>query len=77
MNLIEQKLWQLINEASPTGTSGTNGVGITTGDAWPDGLYTKRGERRYVGPASLSRGMQQVDFPASDNVYGCPDSLNN
>jgi len=76
MNILEQKMWNLINEASPTGTTGY-GAGITTGDAWPDGLYTKRGERRYVGPASLTRGMQQIDFPASDNVYGGPDSLNN
>ena len=75
MNILEQKMWSLINEASPTGTD--TGLGIITGDAWPDGLYTKRGERRYVGPASLTRGMQQVDFPASDNVYGGPDSLNN
>ncbi len=77
MNLIERKLWNLINEASPTGTSGQESLGINTGDAWPDGLFTKRGERRYVGPASLTRGMSQVDFPASDNVYGGPDSLNN
>ena len=75
MNILEQKMWNLINEASPTGTD--SGLGVITGDAWPDGLYTKRGERRYVGPASLTRGMQQVDFPASDNVYGGPDSLNN
>ena len=75
MNILEQKMWNLINEASPTGTD--TGLGIITGDAWPDGLYTKRGERRYVGPASLTRGMQQVDFPASDNIYGGPDSLNN
>ena len=75
MNKLEQKLWKLIKEASPTGT--TQGSGITTGDAWPDGLFTKRGERRYIGPASLTRGMQQVDFPASDNIYGGPDSLNN
>lgn len=76
VNIIEQKLWKIINEASPTGTSGY-GSGITTGDAWPDGLYTKRGERRYVGPASLTRGMTQVDFPAADNIYGGPDSQNN
>ena len=75
MNILEQKMWNLINEASPTGTD--SGLGVITGDAWPDGLYTKRGERRYVGPASLTRGMQQIDFPASDNVYGGPDSLNN
>ena len=75
VNIIEQKLWKLINEASPTGTN--SGAGIITGDAWPDGLYTKRGERRYVGPASLTRGMIQVDFPAADNIYGGPDSQNN
>ena len=75
MNIFEQGLWKIINEGSPSGTN--IGLGITTGDAWPDGLYTKRGERRFVGPASLTRGMQQVDFPASDNVYGGPDSLNN
>ena len=75
MNILEQKMWKIINEGSPTGTN--IGLGIITGDAWPDGLYTKRGERRYVGPASLSRGMTQVDFPASDNVYGGPGSLNN
>ena len=75
MNILEQKMWNLINEASPTGTD--SGLGIITGDAWPDGLYTKRGERKYIGPASLTRGMQQIDFPASDNVYGGPDSLNN
>jgi len=77
MNILERQMYNLINEASPTGTSGHNSTGISTGDAWPDGLYTKRGERRYVGPASLTRGMQQVDFPASDNIYGGPDSLNN
>ncbi len=76
MNILEQKLWNLINEATPTGDHSA-GLGIITGDAWPDGLYTKRGERRYVGPASLSRGMTQVDFPASDNIYGGPDSQNN
>ena len=75
MNILEQKMWNLINEASPTGTD--SGLGIITGDAWPDGLYTKRGERKYIGPASLTRGMQQIDFPASDNIYGGPDSLNN
>jgi hypothetical protein len=76
VNILEQKLWNLINEATPTGDHSA-GLGIITGDAWPDGLYTKRGERRYVGPASLSRGMTQVDFPASDNIYGGPDSQNN
>jgi len=75
VNIFEHGLWKIINEGSPTGTD--SGLGITTGDAWPDGLYTKRGERRFVGPASLTRGMQQVDFPASDNIYGGPDSLNN
>jgi len=75
VNKIEQKLWKLINEATPTG--GSSGLGIITGDAWPDGLFTKRGERRYIGPASLTRGMQQVDFPASDNIYGGKDSQNN
>lgn len=67
-------MWNIINEASPTaGNAGTTDVG----DAWPDGLFTKRGERRTVTPASLTRGMKQVDFPASDNIYGGPDSLNN
>ena len=61
MNIFEQKLWKLINEASPTGTSGY-GAGITTGDAWPDGLFTKRGERRYIGPASLTRGCNKLIF---------------
>jgi hypothetical protein len=61
VNIFEQGLWKIINEGSPTGTN--SGLGIITGDAWPDGLYTKRGERRYVGPASLTRGMTQVDFP--------------
>ena len=75
MNIIEQKLWKIIKEGSYSGGGGTGLTDI--GDAWPDGLYTKRGERRYVGPASLTRGMSQVDFPASDNVYGGPDSLNN
>ena len=75
VNIFEQGLWKIINEGSPTGTN--SGLGIITGDAWPDGLYTKRGERRYVGPASLTRGMTQVDFPASDNIYGGPDSQNN
>ena len=75
MNIIEQKLWKIIKEGSYSGGGGTGLTNI--GDAWPDGLYTKRGERKYIGPASLTRGMQQVDFPASDNVYGGPDSLNN
>ena len=75
MNIFEQGLWKIIKEAS---NSGGGGTGLTNvGDAWPDGLYTKRGERRYVGPAALTRGMQQVDFPASDNIYGGKDSLNN
>ena len=77
MNIFDQGLWKIINEASPTGTAGQSSLGIATGDAWPDGLYTKRGERRYVGPASLTRGMTQVDFPAADNIYGGPDSQNN
>ncbi|MBC8428265.1 hypothetical protein H8D04_00135 [bacterium] len=76
MNKFEKKMLKLINEASPTGTSGQS-LGINTGDAWPDGLYTKRGERRGVTPASLTRGMTQIDFPASDNIYGGKGSLNN
>jgi len=75
VNIFEQGLWKIIKEAS---NSGGGGTGLTNvGDAWPDGLYTKRGERRYVGPAALTRGMTQVDFPASDNIYGGKDSQNN
>ena len=75
MNIIEQKLWKIIKEGSYSSGGGTGLTDI--GDAWPDGLYTKRGERKYIGPASLTRGMIQVDFPASDNIYGGPDSQNN
>jgi hypothetical protein len=75
MNKFETKMLKLINEGSSAGGHGT-GLG-EIGDGWPDGLYTKRGERRVVGPASLTRGMTQIDFPASDNIYGGNGSLNN
>ena len=43
MNIIEQKLWKIINEGSQTGGGGTGMTDI--GDAWPDGIYTRYGER--------------------------------
>ena len=53
-------------EASQT----TYGGGLNTGDAWPDGIFTKYGERRQITPAGMPRGMVQVVAPAADSVYG-------
>ena len=51
--------------------SGTNvGTGLNTGDAWPDGLFTKYGEKRVITPAGMPRGMIQVVVPAADSIYG-------
>ena len=48
----------------------TYGGGLNTGDAWPDGLFTKYGERRYITAAGMPRGMVQVVAPAADSIYG-------
>ena len=48
----------------------TYGGGLNTGDAWPDGIFTKYGERRQITPAGMPRGMVQVVAPAADSVYG-------
>ena len=48
----------------------TVGGGLNTGDAWPDGIFTKYGERRQITPAGMPRGMVQVVAPAADSVYG-------
>ena len=46
------------------------GYGLNIGDAWPDGIFTRYGERRYIGPAAMPRGMTQIVAPAADSVYG-------
>jgi len=48
----------------------TVGGGLNTGDAWPDGIFTRYGERRHIGPAGMPRGMTQIVAPASDVIYG-------
>tara|TARA_X000000368_G_scaffold79869_1_gene59810 strand:+ start:1834 stop:3291 length:1458 start_codon:yes stop_codon:yes gene_type:complete len=48
----------------------TYGGGLNTGDAWPDGLFTKYGERRYITAAGMPRGMVQIVAPAADSIYG-------
>jgi hypothetical protein len=63
---IERKLYALIKEVSGT----TVGSGLDIGDAWPDGLFTKYGEKRIITPAGMPRGMVQVVVPAADSVYG-------
>ena len=68
VNKIEQKMYKLIREVSFT-TVGRGG-GIQHGDAWPDGIFTKYGEKRIITPASMPRGMVQVVVPAADSVYG-------
>ena len=51
--------------------TGTNvGTGLNTGDAWPDGIFTKYGETRLMGPGGMPRGMKQLVAPAADSVYG-------
>ena len=61
-NKIEKKLY----ESSRT----TYGGGLNTGDAWPDGIFTKYGETRKITAAGMPRGMVQVVAPAADSVYG-------
>ena len=61
-----KKLKDLIKEF--TGT--TVGYGLNTGDAWPDGIFTKYGETRLMGPGGMPRGMKQLVAPAADSVYG-------
>ena len=71
VNIIEQKMYKLIREVS-----GTNvGTGLNIGDAWPDGLFTKYGEKRIITPAGMPRGMVQVVVPAADSIYGGDESL--
>ena len=60
------KLKDLIKEFSGT----TVGYGLNTGDAWPDGLFTKYGERRLITPGGMPRGMKQLVAPAADSIYG-------
>ncbi len=66
MNTIEKKMYEIIKEASSTNA----GYGLDTGDAWPDGLFTKYGEKRIITPAGMPRGMVQVVAPAADSIYG-------
>ena len=68
VNKIEQKMYKLIREVSVTTAGGS--AGIQHGDAWPDGIFTKYGEKRIITPASMPRGMVQVVVPAADSVYG-------
>ena len=46
------------------------GTGLNIGDSWPDGLFTKYGERRKITPGGMPRGMVQLEAPAADSVYG-------
>ena len=62
------RLKDLLSEFNTT-TVG-NGGGIAHGDSWPDGIFTRYGERRIIGPAAMPRGMKQIVAPASDAVYG-------
>ena len=73
MNILEQKMWKMINEGSYSGGGGTGLTNI--GDAWPDGIYTRYGERRFIGPGAMPRGMKQLVAPASDSIYGGDGSL--
>ena len=66
MNKLEKKMYNLIKEVSMT----TTGYGLNTGDAWPDGLFTKYGEKRIITPAGMPRGMVQIVAPAADSIYG-------
>ena len=59
-------MYKLIKEVSRT----TTGGGLDTGDAWPDGLFTKYGEKRVMEPAGMPRGMIQIVAPAADSIYG-------
>ena len=44
MNIIERKMYNIIKEVS-----GTNvGTGLNIGDSFPDGLFTKYGEKRVI-----------------------------
>ena len=45
------------------------GTGLTSGDAWPDGIHVKAGRKRYVSPSGLGKGMTQIDFPIADPIY--------
>ena len=71
MNKLEKKMYNLIKEVSMT----TTGYGLNTGDAWPDGLFTKYGEKRIITPAGMPRGMVQIVAPAADSIYGGDESL--
>ena len=51
-NKIEKQLY----ESSTT----TYGGGLNTGDAWPDGLFTKYGERRYIAAAGMPRHSKEL-----------------
>ena len=66
------KLTDILSEMTPTGGGGNyghSGTGITTGDAWPDGIHTKAGRQRIMSPTGLMRGMTQLDFPIADAIY--------
>ena len=63
---FETQMYKLIKEASMTNV----GYGLDTGDAWPDGIFTKYGETRKITAAGMPRGMVQVVAPAADSVYG-------
>ena len=66
MKLFTNKFEKELLEASLTYV----GSGLNTGDAWPDGLFTKYGERRYITAAGMPRGMVQIVAPAADSIYG-------
>jgi len=63
---------ELIKELSSTTITGR---GLDHGDSWPDGIYTRYGERKIMGPAAMPRGMKQIVAPASDSIYGGDGSL--
>ena len=64
-NKIEKQMHSLIES-----TMTNFGSGLNTGDAWPDGIFTKYGETRKITAAGMPRGMVQVVAPAADSVYG-------
>ena len=66
MKTFVSKFEKDLLEASQTNYGG----GLNTGDAWPDGLFTKYGERRYITAAGMPRGMVQIVAPAADSIYG-------
>ena len=70
------KLKNLLKETSVT-SPGMPGKrhGLVPGDSWPDGIFSRYGERRIMGPGGMPRGMKQIVAPASDAIYGGDGSL--